>query len=462
MRIPSQFGVGNQGLRDLQRSLLEVSRIQERLASGSRINRAADDPSGLSISERLRAQIAGLSQAVENTERGSNLIRTAEGGLQQTSDLLVRARGLALAASNSGGLSDDEVSALQGALDGILGAIDRIANTTDFGGKPLLNGAQAFVLKDVDAQFREVTVRSASLPEGGITVEVAVSAPATRAQAAGAIAAGQSAASTVEIRGALGVEVVTVGAGASRADVAAAINAVKENTGVEADETTGAIFSTAFGSGALVEIREVEGDLEGVAAGRSEGTDTAATVEGIAADARGFRLEVSGAPLDARILLEEDTAAGTYTFRIAGGGARLQVGDAAQPNEQLRIGIRSALTGTLGTAVASGGLRTLRTGGANDLRSDPDQAFRVIDAAVRDVSALRSDLGSVDRNTFEPNIRSLQVAAENVMAAESRIRDTDFARSITDLARERIREQSALSALLHQRLSSESVLRLLA
>src|SRR5919107_1442926 len=125
------------GLSKTQKSLSETL---QRLSSGLRINRGADDPAGLIASEGLRSEIAGITQAVDNSQRASNVLNTAEGALSEVSNLLLEVQSLTNQAANSGALSPQEISANQLQVDAILNSINRISNTTQFGGQKLLNG----------------------------------------------------------------------------------------------------------------------------------------------------------------------------------------------------------------------------------------------------------------------------------------------------------------------------------
>jgi len=111
-----------------------------KLSSGLRINGAADDASGLAISEKMRSQIRGLNQAESNAQDGISMIQTAEGALQQTTDILQRMRELVIKAQNSGVLQTDDKTAIQAEIDELTTEIDRIAESTTFNKKQLLNG----------------------------------------------------------------------------------------------------------------------------------------------------------------------------------------------------------------------------------------------------------------------------------------------------------------------------------
>ena len=117
-----------------------VEKSIQKLSSGLRINGAADDASGLAISEKMRAQIRGLDQAQSNAQDGISLIQTAEGALQQTTDILQRMRELVIKAQNTGVLTDNDRTSISSELSTLQDEIDRIATSTTFNGKKLLNG----------------------------------------------------------------------------------------------------------------------------------------------------------------------------------------------------------------------------------------------------------------------------------------------------------------------------------
>jgi flagellin len=124
----------------LRRSYDELQVSLERLSSGLRINRGADDPAGLIVSENLRSEIGGVQQAIANSQRASNVIATGEGALAEVANLLVDIQDLVVEAANRGALSDEEIRANQLQVDSAIDSITRIANTTTFAGRKLLNG----------------------------------------------------------------------------------------------------------------------------------------------------------------------------------------------------------------------------------------------------------------------------------------------------------------------------------
>ncbi len=136
--------IGGSSLTTAQRILstnsTAIARSLERLATGQRINRASDDPAGLITSENLRAALSVLEAEARSLLRGDHVAAVAEGALSVTSELLIEANGLAVAAANSAGMSPEERQAIQGQIDSILSTVDFIAGTTSFGGESLLDG----------------------------------------------------------------------------------------------------------------------------------------------------------------------------------------------------------------------------------------------------------------------------------------------------------------------------------
>src|SRR5918912_1316455 len=127
--------------RNLSVTDSSMSKSLEKLSSGFRINRAADDAAGLSISEGLRSQTGGLKVAVRNTQDGISVVQTAEGALTETTSILQRMRDLSVQAANDGGLNADAKGNIQKEIDQLVQELDRIATTTKFNGKALLDGS---------------------------------------------------------------------------------------------------------------------------------------------------------------------------------------------------------------------------------------------------------------------------------------------------------------------------------
>ena len=126
--------------RNLSRTQVDLERSLDRLSSGLRITRAGDDAAGLAISESLRAQVRGLRQAERNANDGISVIQTAEGALNEISNILIRLREISVQSSSTASISNTERSFLQNEFSALQSEITRIANATQFGGRTLLDG----------------------------------------------------------------------------------------------------------------------------------------------------------------------------------------------------------------------------------------------------------------------------------------------------------------------------------
>jgi flagellin len=150
MRILTNVAALN-SWRNLQSSGNAMSKNLERLSSGMRINRASDDAAGLTISEKMRAQIRGLNQAQRNAQDGISMIQTAEGAMSEIQNMLQRMRELAVQ-SASDGLGDEDRAQIQEEVDQLAKQITDIANNTQFNTKKLLNGGYASGTADITIQ----------------------------------------------------------------------------------------------------------------------------------------------------------------------------------------------------------------------------------------------------------------------------------------------------------------------
>ena len=172
-------------LRHLSWTQSELSKSLEKLSSGQRINHGGDDPAGLIISENLRAQIASVEQAIKNSEVSISVVQTAEGALSEVNNLLIEARQLSLAAANEA--SNDEVAraSLQNQLRNALNTIERIANTTRFGNKFLLDGSNGVsgVASNQFIDFLGATEKTRSSPVEGYNIDIIEAA--TRSEISG-------------------------------------------------------------------------------------------------------------------------------------------------------------------------------------------------------------------------------------------------------------------------------------
>jgi flagellin len=449
----------------------------ERLATGLRINRGKDDPAGLIASEILRSEISAIGQAIDNSQRAINVISTAEGAINETSRLLLDLRSLIVNTANEGALSDEEIEANQLEIDNILASIDRISNTTSFGTKKLLNGSQAYTLSSANGAaltnaLESISVFSARVPEGGIQ-NVVVQVTASAETGTLSINGTQTSASTIEITGTRGSEILAFASGTSIADIATSINSLKESTGVSATVSGSSLSvnSTTFGSDSFVQIKTLSGSFidgttytAGATEVRDEGVDPTVLVNGQVADTNGIRVDIRTGNLDGRFYLDSAFAQQTTSaasFQITGGGSLFQLGPDVSPQGQVSVGINSISSGALGNSVV-GFLDSIRSGGDNEVKGKNFIAAQnILEEAINQVATARGRLGSLQKNQIETNINSQQVALENVSSSESAIRDADIAQEVSALTRAQILFQSTQQTLQIANTIPQAVLGLL-
>jgi len=450
--------------RVLRRNNTSLNTSLERLSTGLKINKGADNPAGLIASENLRAEKAGIAVAIENAERASNIIGTAEGGLSEVSSLLIELQGLVSQTANSGGLSSEEVEANQLQVDSILNTINRIAQSTAFQGTKLLNGNYDYTASGVNStSFDNVRVNAARIPDAS-TMNVVVEVVTSGQYGALTYATGDLTDNvTIEVAGNLGTEQLNFASGTSVSSIADAVNAVTTVTGVSATVSgTDLVFtSTAYGADQFVSVKTITGTFAPDAT-KDYGQDAAVNINGAAAQVSGLSVQYRSSNLDLEFDLDTTfNDAGTDSFAITGGGATFALGSKISETDKAAIGIASVSTGSLGNTTL-GYLSSLASGGANALGGENlVTAQRIIDKAVKQVSQLRGRLGAFQRFTIGATVNSLGVAYENASAAESAIRDTDFAAETSSLTRSQILAQVATTVLAQANASPQNALRLL-
>jgi len=447
----------------------DLSTRLQRLSTGLKINTGKDAPAGLIASETLRSEIAGINQAVDNSQRAGNVINTAEGALNEVSALLLQVQGLTNQAANTGALSPDEIAANQLQVDAILNSVNRISNTTQFNGVKLLNGSLDYTTSGVNKSDLTLTqINAAKIPDNGtvsLAVQVLASAKVGTLSFTGSgIGATPT---TIELAGNVGTEQISFAASAHNSAIAVAINQLRDATGVSAAVQGNGqlkLYSTAYGSKDFVSVKTISGSFIN---GKTFGADAKVNINGNAASVDGTTASVRTGDLDVTLDLTAtfaQTTAGagsTTSFYITGGGARFQVGEKVERPGQVQLGIGSVSSTSLGDGTV-GYLSTLASGGTNSLVSgNTIQAQKILDVAIRQVATLRGRLGAFQKDVLETNTNSLNVALENVTASESAIRDADFASETAALTRAQILVQANTSVLAQANATPQSVLSLL-
>ncbi len=497
----------------MTRTSKELQLRLERLSTGLRINRGADDPAGLIISERLRSDINGVNQGIKNSDRASSVIATTEGSLAEVNGLLNSIKGLIVESANTGASSKAEREANQLQIDSAIDSITRISNTASFGGLKLLNGSLDYQLSGVrTSAITNVHINNAQFidrPNLQVQIDVIASAQTGALYYNGGTGRLPSA-TTLQVTGARGVETLTLPAGQTVSAVVAAVNNVTQLTGVKAktfiDGVNSSIVfeSVGYGSDSFVSVQRLGGpssndpfqlykfDNNGpkVAPGgwswatligsntlikgqRDSGQDVSALVNGNLASGDGLKISVNSSSLGLDVVLKEDyatrPAASIADFNITGGGAIFQLGQDVNALQQSTLGIQSVAASNLGSTLSKGliyTLASLKSGGDNSIaesvkKGDFSVSSDVLDASVDQVSILRGRLGAFEKNILQTNVRSLQNSFENLSASVSQIRDADFAFETSQLTRAQILSSAGTSVLGLANQQSQQVLQLL-
>ncbi len=474
--------------RVLSQQNMDLSRTLNRLSTGLRIVRGSDDPAGLIASENLRAEKVAINAAMSNAERAEQVVNVAEGGLQEISNMLVELQSLVTSTANEAGVSAKEKEANQLQIDSILQSIDRIANSTSFQGIKLLNGNFEYTTTGVNqAEIDDLQINSAKLSNtagSSIDVDVTLVSGAQTARSyllddgttIGTNGAGQV---TFEVTGNKGTQQFTFAEGTQVSAVITAINTFGDALGVtaslEGDDVR--IDSDGFGSDQFVRVRQLSGNggtnyvsaTQGGAAVndfKDFGVDAEVNINGVSATTNGLQARVSSEGFDVSIMLDAAFAGaggtgGTSSFSITGGGADFNLGPQVNLANKVSLGIEAVTTGSLGSS-SNGTLDSLKAGGlSNVVNGDLSKAQSVVEDAIKQVSGMRGRLGAFQKNTVGSTVNSLSIALENTSAAESVIRDADFAAETANMTRAQILGQAATQALAMANTQPSSVLALL-
>ncbi len=235
------------GLRYLNNASKSLNTTLERLSTGSKINRGKDAPAGIIASEGLRLQITAIEQSVKNSNRASNVIATADGALGEISGLLNQVRGLVQEGLNKGALSDSEIDANQLQIDAALSAVNRISQNTTFNGDKLIDGSKSFTTSIASTDAGKLSDYQVNEAFFGTNSTIEVAASVVSAAQKGSLKYSEGAPIedlTFEVAGKSGSQVLFFDQNAEIDDIADAVNAISDATGVSAEVTTAAVKAT--------------------------------------------------------------------------------------------------------------------------------------------------------------------------------------------------------------------------
>jgi flagellin len=465
--------------RNLSASQTNLAKSMQRLSSGLRINSAKDDAAGLAISDRMTSQIRGLNQATRNANDGISLAQTAEGAMQESTNILQRMRELAVQSANDTNTASDRQS-LQAEVSQLISELDRIANTTSFNGQKLLDGSFAGASFHVGANAGETidfginSTRSKNIGNIAQTTGGAVTENAAEGMTItmGDSDTAQSVRSSADFAHATDTDYR--GADSAYAK-AAAING-SGISGLVAKALTEHTVATPAG-GNLTEDQAYSlkiNDIEVFSASQvNDGDDTTSLtttvsindiVAGInqksnetgvtglinadgdliltAADGRNLKTEETTDLAAAVVDTTTDPIRGTITLT-------------ADKSITVTDGDDANITGTFATDAAKGvNVVDIST------REGANEALTRLDAAISAIDSSRGDLGAV-QNRFESTIANLQNISENISAARSRILDADIAQETSKMTSQNILQQAGVSILAQANQAPQLALSLL-
>ena len=497
-----------------------AGKSMEKLSSGLRINRAGDDAAGLAISEKMRGQIRGLTQASRNASDGISMIQTAEGALNETQNILQRMRELSVQSSNDTNTSEDRAS-IQKEIEQLTEEIDRIGNNTEFNTQSLLKGDGSTKLGETGVTIGNVTKGTdIRTEEAKVTVEIADHTQATDAKVT---LNGQD----LEIK---------AGNGQSKEEVAKAVKEHLEMQ-IEKNELLKGQFKVTTTAGKIT-IEAVKGGEYAGSKGNIKVTGTTTNLKddrgtvinnGNSPESKGQTFGATSAKIEITLPTNKDEVAklvgkgitlgdtqiefydaskGTYEGQATGvdisrvDGANVHLVDViiAQTQDKIKgatiaengnnkLVVSSTETGAdsrvnVQDGAKNEGFEATFQVGANsnqtisisigDMRADAlgvkavdlttaegsQEATATIQAAIEKVSTERAGLGAV-QNRLEYTISNLDNTTENLTSAESTLRDVDMAKEMMTFSKNNILNQAAQAMLAQANQQPQNVLSLL-
>ena len=468
------------------------SKSTEKLSSGYRINRAADDAAGLTISEKMRKQIRGLDQASTNAQDGVSSVQTAEGALTEVHSMLQRMNELATQAANGTNSKDSDRQAIQDEIDQLTTEIDRVSETTKFNETYLLKGEAG--TKTINMKAHDAGLKGTLTDNGDGTATFVMDSlnagdkvsiggknytiGAIVKDATDAIDTenGKNANPDITLNG-VTYKYVT----AKTADTTNKLGSVgagyyadgkydnSNNTNVTAKYADLAALKQDVAEGSTVKVGNIEMNvMKGANDGIDDNDSTViskakayelASKELLAANSIGDTEGNAKVGIGANVDTAVDLTNGDGTFSIKVGQAKvanslafsLHVGADADMTNKIQVNIDAMDSASLGIK----GLNV-----KDDSGNAATYAVDAISDAISKVSSQRSSLGAV-QNRLEHTINNLDNVVENTTTAESRIRDTDMAEEMVNYSKNNILAQAGQSMLAQANQSNQGVLSLL-
>lgn len=472
--------------RNLKKANQRVSKSLEKLSSGLKINVAGDGAAELMASEQLRSQVASLDQAIKNSEASISMVQTAEGALGEVNTTLIGMRQLALSSANVGTNDDVMLAANQTSIRSMLDSINRVAEFTQFGQRKLLDGSNGIIGNALGQGLEFIGASINTKSSGDKGYDVVISQTASKSSLVGGTPLTQELIKN-------GVELTVVEGGktatyktSSFDSVDSAIrnfaNVVRDaGLDVSVAKTDGdairlehKYYGSDYTFSAYSNVAGVLSDQANIFKDAVKGRDLQGTINGEATIGKGNTLTgISGnsntdglvvsyradqvSNTEAQTAAEAGTLVGTVN--VEQNALTFQVGP--ERGQTVKIAIPNIDARSLSKDVENNsGFKALADIDVSNAQGAVD-SLALIDKAIRQVVSARSELGSFQQNTLGSNIANMQVAKENMVAAESNIRDTDMAAEMANFTRNNMIMQASSAMLAHANQIPHKVLRLL-
>ncbi len=449
----------------------------ERLSSGLRINSAKDDAAGLAISSRFQSQISGLNIAQRNANDGISLAQTAEGALEELTNIGQRIRDLAVQSANDTNSSSDR-AALNEEVSQLIEEADRIASTTQFNGQNILNGSKTNLSFQVGANSGQtisvagIDARTSSL--GSTTVS------STNTTYGSSVLQSTLTGTALTVNG----QTFTEGTDFSTVEeLAEAINGREFDNQVRVSarqaETT-EIDLGALDTGTdsqILNINGIEIDLDDGDAGNTTSAALSTVIQRINDQSLATGVTAAANDADDGVVLTDTSGSEITVFATNGAFANVSATAVDAANADVfEAGLELSISGgdpaqlniTAGGAAADDVLgfdsATKQSNSFADVsvatRQEAGDAIATVDNVLQQINSLRANLGAT-QNRFESTIANLATTSENLSAANSRILDADFAAETAKLSKSQVLQQAGISVLAQANARPQQVLSLL-
>ena len=484
--------------RNLKATDEAMSKTLERLSSGSKINRASDGPANLVIAEQMKAQVQSMEQAVSNSELAISMVQTAEASLNEVNNILVSMRQLSLHAANEGANDDKMLAADQAEIDNAIKTLDGIAKQAQFGSRLLLDGSNGIsgVAVGEGVQFVMADVETQSSPADGYAIDITEAASKARLSGERAMTEDEINAGGIELTLHEGGRSFTYFSkvGETMDTILRNIQQKIEQNGLElemgvTEDSRFFVEHKQYGSepsfGAICSIGGLLTEEGNVLQEAIQGNDLQGTIGGELAHGEGQYLTAAkGTKADGLvvnydggvksipqvdeagqpILNEDGTPVGPTdviegAVYVANNSLSFQIGPSQ--NQTASINLPNINTHTMSTRVDNeSGFKALADIDVTTYQGAQD-ALKMIDQSVYEITSARGSLGAFQKNTLESNLNNLRYSSENLVAAESTIRDTDMAKEMSEFTKQQILLAAGTAMLGQANQTPKAVLSLL-